>query len=104
MDDEIHVVEQYPLGLLVALDADGPEAGFLAKSLLDFIRDGLNLPGVATAADDKKIGEGAGSLVQLEDRHFLGFFFLAGGDSVRDLTLEIVGFVHRASERGIRPP
>jgi hypothetical protein len=47
VDHEVHVVEQYPFGLLVALGVGRTQAR-LSESLLYFIGDGLNLPGVAT--------------------------------------------------------
>lgn len=66
MDHEIHIVQQDPLGLVVALNVGRMQAR-LRESLLYLIRDGLNLPGVATAGDYKIIGEGWGVAVHLED-------------------------------------
>jgi len=82
VDYEIHVIEQHPLRLVVALNVRRPQT-LARESLLHLIRDGLNLPRVATRADHKIIGKAAGRLVQLENREILGLFVLAGGDSAR---------------------
>ena len=67
MNYKVDIIEQYPLRLVVTFHVRRPLPG-AAESLLYLIRDGLNLPGVATRAHHKIIGEGAGRLVQLQDR------------------------------------
>ena len=67
MNYKIDVIEQYPLRLVVTFNVRRPFPS-AAESLLYLIRDGLNLPRVATRADDKIIGEGAGCFVQLQNR------------------------------------
>ena len=73
MNYKVNVVQQYPVGLLVALDVGRVDPG-LSESLLYLIRDGLNLPGVATRADDKVIGERPGGFVHLQDGDVFGLF------------------------------
>ncbi len=80
MNDKVHVVQQHPVGLLVALDRGGTDSS-LSESLLYLIRDGLNLPRVATGADNKVIGERSRGLVHLQYGDFfslLGFGCLYG--------------------------
>ena len=48
------------------------------ESLLYLIRDGLNLPRVATRADDEVIGERAGGLIHLQDGDVFGFLGFGG--------------------------
>ncbi len=86
MHDEVHIVQQDPLGLAVPFGMGGAQAGF-RESLLNFIRDGLDLPRVATRADDKVIGEATVRLVQFERGDVGRLLLLAGGNSSRDLTL-----------------
>lgn len=73
MNHEVNVVQQHPVGLVIALDMGGTDSG-LPESLLYLIRDGLNLPGVATRADDKIIGECPGGFVHLQDSDVFGLF------------------------------
>jgi len=73
VDHEVNVIEQHPLRLVVALDVGGADSGF-PESLLYLIRDGLNLPRVATRADDKVVGERPGGLVHLQDGDVFGLF------------------------------
>jgi hypothetical protein len=98
VDDEIHVVEQNPLRLLVALHVGGTQTRS-RESLLYLIGDGLNLPGVATGADDKKISKPAGGLVELEHGDVFRLFFLGGGDGVHHLALQFVFLRHETSEK-----
>ena len=67
MNYKIDVIEQYPLRLVIAFNVRRPFPS-ATESLLYLIRDGLNLPRVATRADDKKICERAGCFVQLKNR------------------------------------
>ena len=66
VNDKIHVVQQDPLGLVVALDMRGllPDRGEL---LVYLIGDGLELPGVATGTNNKIIGKPTGALVELAE-------------------------------------
>ena len=73
MNHEVHVVQQDPVGLAVPFDVFRVETG-LRESLLYLIRDGLNLPRVATRTDDEVIGECSGGLIHLQNRDFLGLF------------------------------
>lgn len=101
MDYEINVVQQDPLGLLIALNVSGPEAG-VRESLLYLIRDGLNLPGVATGADDEVIGKTARCLIQFEDGEVLGLLFLGGGNGIGDLLLQFGFLSHETSAKPVR--
>ena len=71
MNDEVHIVQQHPVGLLIALDRSGTDSS-LPESLLYLIRDGLNLPRVATGADNKEIGKRSGGLIHLQYGDFVG--------------------------------
>ena len=73
MNHKVHVVQQHPVGLVIALDMGGADSG-LSESLLYLIRDGLNLSGVATRADDKVISERPGGLIHLQDGDVFGLF------------------------------
>ena len=73
MNHEVNVVQQHPVGLAVALDVGRTDPGF-PESLLYLIRDGLNLPRVATRADDKVISERPRGLIHLQDGDVLGLF------------------------------
>jgi hypothetical protein len=84
VDDKIHVVQKHPVGLAVALDVGGSDSA-LRESLLYLIRDGLNLPRVATRADDKVIREGPGVLIHLQNGDFLGLFGLRCANCLKHL-------------------
>ena len=73
MNHEVNVVQKHPVGLVVALDMGGTDSG-LPESLLYLIRDGLNLPRVATRADNKVISERPRGLVHLQNGDVFGFF------------------------------
>ena len=73
MNHKIHVVQKHPLSLVIAFHVGRADPGF-PESLLYLIRDGLNLSGVATRADDKIIGKRPGSLVHLQDSDIFGLF------------------------------
>ena len=64
MNYKIDVIEQHPLGLVVAflVGRFDPRSG---ESLLYLIGDGLNLPGVATGANNKIVSERPGPLIHL---------------------------------------
>jgi len=64
VNHEVRVVQQYPVGLAIALDVGRADPA-LRESLLYLIRDGLNLPRVATRADDEVIGKGPRCLIHL---------------------------------------
>jgi hypothetical protein len=76
VDHEVNIVQQHPLSLLVALDRVGMDSG-LPESLLYLIRDGLNLPWVATRTDDEVIGECSGGLVHLQYGDVFGLLGLS---------------------------
>lgn len=73
MNHEVDVIQQYPVSLLVALDVGGADS-VLPESLLYLIRDGLNLPGVATRTDDKVISKRPRGLVHLQNGDVFGLF------------------------------
>jgi len=88
---KIYIIEQHPLRLLVAFDIRRPLTG-TAESLLYLIRDGLNLPRVATRADNKEICERAGILVQFQNCDVFGFLIFAGVNGFEHLASVIIGF------------
>jgi hypothetical protein len=71
VNHKVHVIQQHPLGLVVALDVGRTDPGF-PESLLYLIRDGLNLSGVATRADNKIISKRPGVLVHLQNGDVFG--------------------------------
>ena len=71
MNHEVRVIQQYPVGLAIALDMGRADTAF-RESLLYLIRDGLNLPRVATRADDEVIRKGTGGLIHLQNGDFFG--------------------------------
>ena len=93
MDHEINVVQQYPLSLAVPFHVRRSQPG-LPESLLYLIGDGLNLPRVATGANNKKIGEPAGGLIELQNGQIFGLFRLARGHCLADLFFDF-GFFGR---------
>jgi len=101
VDHEIHIVQQDPLRLFVALDMGGLQPG-AGESLLYLIRDGLNLPRVATGANNEIIGEAAGGFVQLEHSEILGFLFLGGRQGIGDLPLQFIFLRHETSAKPLR--
>jgi hypothetical protein len=83
MDYEIHIVKQHPVGLVITLDVRRPQA-FPRESLLYLIRDGLNLPRVATAANDEKVGKAAGGFVEFEQSDIGGLLGFTGVQHVQE--------------------
>ena len=77
MNHEVDVIQKHPLGLAIPLDVGGTNPG-LPESLLYLIRDGLNLPRVATRADDEVISKRPGRFVHFQDGDIFGFFGLGG--------------------------
>ena len=78
----------------------------LTQSLLDLIRDGLNLPRVATAANDEVIGEPAVGFIKFQQGDIGRLFGFASGDRPGNLPLK-VDFLHSSSARlarALRPP
>ena len=64
MHDEIEVIEQHPLGPVVALDVGRLDA-VLGQRIDDAVRDGANLTRVGAGANQKEVGE-PGRLPQIE--------------------------------------
>ncbi len=98
MHDEVHVIEQHPFGLGVPFGVRGVQSG-LPESLLDLIGDGLDLPRVATRADDEIIGEAAMRLIEFERGHVGRLLFLTGANGGCHLTLQLGGLVSRFGHR-----
>src|SRR3954451_14968399 len=57
VDDEVAVVEQHPLGVGEALDADGRWPVDRLYLSLDLLGDGLDLPAVVPAGDHEGVGD-----------------------------------------------
>src|SRR6266550_3678719 len=93
VDYEIHIIEQHPLRLLVALFVCDtyPES---LKSLIHRIGDGLDLSGISPAAYDKIIGKRPRILFEFENSDLLGFFVLTSEDGFTDLAFESGCLVH----------
>ena len=88
MDDKVHIVDQHPFGLGVALDMGWAQScGF--EPQFDLIGNGLYLAGIRPAAQNKIIGKGTGTFFHLQDGKFFGFLIEAGLDGGVYLLLEI---------------
>ena len=100
VNNEVDVIEQNPLGLVVALGVRGVEAEAALKTELDFVGNGLDLARVGAAAENEIVGEGAGVFVEFEDGDVFGFLVLGGGDGFDHLA---AGFVNLHERRdGLR--
>jgi len=77
VNHEVNIVQQYPVGLVIAFDVGRTDSG-LPESLLYLIRDGLNLSGVATRADDKVISKRSGGLIHLQNGDVFGLLGFGG--------------------------
>ena len=91
MNYKIDIIEQYPLRLVVAFYVRRPFPG-ATESLLYLIRDGLNLPRVATRADDKIIGERPRGFFQLQDGDVFRLFVFARVDGFQHLGSAVIDF------------
>jgi hypothetical protein len=78
VDQIIPVIRQNPFGVGEAFHADGILAAPF-QLLADLFHDGLNLLGIAPAADDEKIGEG-GDFAQIQDANIEGFLRFGGSN------------------------
>ena len=93
MDDEVHVIEQDPVGLFVALGVGDAEAeGF--EALVDGVGDGLDLARVGSAAHDEVVGESSRIFFEFENGDIVGLFVLTGEEGFNHLVLEVIFFLH----------
>src|SRR5208283_1439709 len=96
VDDKIHVIEQYPFRLLVALLVRDAQA-HLFEALIYRVGNGLNLPRVGSAAHDKVVGERTRALLQFENGELFGLLFLASENGFVDLMFEVGLCSHKVS-------
>ncbi len=89
MYNEIDVIEKHPISLLVSFNVDRTLPGLLQAQFY-FIGDSLNLTRIGSAANQKVVGESAGSFLELEDCDFFRFLLLAGAEGFLYLSFEIV--------------
>jgi len=78
VNHEIAVIDQNPLRVLITFDAGRVLARFFQLGL-DLIGDGLNLAGIAAAANQEKIREG-GNLANVECNDVAGLLGVGGSD------------------------
>ena len=78
MNQKIAVVAENPLALIVAFNAVGDFAALFQVEMYG-VGDGLVLPGVGSAADDKVVSEG-GNGGQVEHQNILRLLFACGAD------------------------
>jgi hypothetical protein len=78
VDQIIPVIRQYPFGVGEAFYADGIFATSF-QLLADFFHDGLDLLGIASAADDEKIGE-RGDFAQVQNANIEGLLRFGGSN------------------------
>jgi hypothetical protein len=76
MDDKIAVIQEDPLGDIVAFHAERKLAHFL-QLLGYFVRDRVPLARVRHGADDKKLCEGS-NFAKIKDAKIVGFFRFSG--------------------------
>ncbi len=79
MDNEVHIVEQYPLRLFVALLVRHAHPDLL-QSLVDRVGNCLDLPRIGSAAHYKVIGECPGIFFQFENGDLFSLFILTSED------------------------
>ena len=72
MDQVVAVIDQDPVGVLVAFDAQRIFAA-LFQLEPDLIADGLNLAGIGSRADNKEIGESS-DLTEVQNPYVESFF------------------------------
>lgn len=77
MHYKIHVIEQYPVSLVIALYLIRRYAAAL-EAQFDFVCNRLNLSGVLSTADNEIIGKCRRILVHFEDPDVLAFLFFTG--------------------------
>ena len=82
VDDQVAVVEQHPLGAVVALDVQRTHP-LAAQPLLDRVGDRLHLALAGAAADQEVVGEVA-HLLEVQDLEIDRLAILRGGDSFAD--------------------
>ena len=58
MHHEVHVVDEHPLGLGIAFHMSRAQPGFF-QAQFDFIGNGLHLPRIGPAAQDKVVSKRA---------------------------------------------
>jgi len=80
VDDDVNVVQEYPLGLTATFDGGGVETELLFETHLNFVGDGDNLTIIGSGGDEKEIGETGVCRIEFEDTGILAFFVVASGD------------------------
>lgn len=83
MHHEVGVIDEDPLGLLVAFNLVRIESQLLLEPEFHFVGNRLHLPGIASAANQEVIGERAGVFVEFENGNLFGFFVLARCNGLR---------------------
>jgi len=78
MDNDVDVVEEYPLGLTAAFNGGCVEAEVLLEPVLDFVGDGDDLAIVGGRGDEEEVGESGVSWIEFENAGVFAFFVLAG--------------------------
>jgi hypothetical protein len=78
MDQKIAVIGQNPFGVGKSFHADRIFAAPF-QLLADLFHDGLDLLGIAPAADHEKVGE-AGNFTQIQNANIEGFFRFGGSN------------------------
>ena len=91
MDNEVHIVDQYPLGLTVPLDVRGTQPRSL-KAQFHLVCYRLHLPRIRTAAQHEVVGE-CRPLLHFKYGKFFSFLVKAGLNGCRYLELQII-FLH----------
>ena len=84
MQDKVDVIQQHPLGLVVAFYAVGALAGF-GELLLHFVGNGLDLAGVGPGTNYEIVGECTAVPVHLQNGDIFAFFAFNSLDRVRNL-------------------
>ena len=87
MHDEIHIIDQHPLGLVVPFDMSWPQFCLL-EAQFHFVRDSLHLPRISPVTQHKVVSEGSRPFFHLQNAKFLGLFIEAGLNSSSDLLLQ----------------
>ena len=78
MDHDVHVVDDHPLQVLLALVVVGGIAAVLLHRIFHSVGDRAYLGLVVCFANDEEIGNSLGDLAEVERDHLLAFFILDG--------------------------
>jgi len=87
VDYKVDIINQHPLGLVVALDVCRAQSRVFQAQFY-FVGNGLNLPRISPAAQHEVVGKRSRPFLHFQDTEFFALFFKAGLDNSGDLLLQ----------------